>query len=353
MKSLNAVRDLLAERRPRLARIEVPTEATELDDDGRLRIDGETFTLGSDARKVIANRANIPTEFFAHARPKIQKFLFDQLYLDAVRNAIQARKLHHRTGLIVQDGECCVGIVDPRLACLAGDDVLNATLEAKPGDIDEAQLEVPHFSLNGEVRVSIVSQSLATVARVGDIVYAGIDIRHSDSGAFATQIESYLYRKVCSNGMLMKVCRHTDAVPLRLRRAAVHHPDRMLQRIQAMAKSAWGELGAKMEAVRLLADERLDNRAALIRSVGERLRFPKKLINDILQALEEDETGPSGTLWDIVGAISRVGTHSNRLSVATRRFLQELSGDLVAERVERCPTCGRLDLRRGRFLPRR
>lgn len=353
MKTLTAVREVLAERHARLTRIDVPTEAIELDDDGRLCVDGESFTLGSDARKVIANRAAIPAEFLAHSRPEIQKFLFDQLYTDAVTDAIRAHELHYRTGLIVQDGDCCVGIVDPRLACLAGDDVLNATLATKPDDIGEAQLEVPHFRLSGDVRVSIVSRSLKTEARSGDIVYAGIDIRHSDSGVFATQIESYLYRKVCSNGMLMKVCRHTDTVPLRLRRAAVHNPDRMLRRIQAMAKSAWGELGAKMEAVRLLADERVDNRAALIRSVGERLRFPPKLIDDILQALAEDESGPSGTLWDVVGAISRVGTHSNRLSVAARRFLQELSGDLVAERVERCPTCGKLDLRRGRFLPRR
>ena len=108
-----------------------------------------------------------------------------------------------------------------------------------------------------------------------------------------------------------------------------------------------------MEAVQLIAEERVDNRAALIRAIGEKLRFPKRLIEDIVRALEEDEGSPSGTLWDIVGAISRVGSHSNRLSAATRRFLQELSGDVVSERVDRCPTCGKLALRRGRLLPRR
>jgi hypothetical protein len=353
MESLSDIRSILADRRARRTIKEVPTKAIGLEENGRLSVDGKTFALGAEAQSVLARRANIPAEFFAHSRPKIQKFLFDELYPDAVTDAIRARKLHYRTGLIILDGDGCVGMVDPRLTFLYGDDVLNATLATKPDDIDETQLEVPHFQLNGEVRISIVSRSLTTEARIGDIVYAGIDIRHSDSGVFATQIESYLYRKICSNGMMMKVCRHTDAVPLRLRRAAVHNPDRMLRRIQAMAKSAWGELGAKMEAVRLLADERVDNRAALIRSVGEKLRFPQQLVDDILQALDEDESGPTGTLWDIVGAISRVGTHSNRLSMATRRFLQELSGDLVAERVERCPTCGRLNIRHMRFLPRR
>ena len=353
MESLSDVRQLLAERSVRLARIEVPTEAIGLDDDGQLRVDGKTFDLGSGARKVLANRSNVPVEFFAQSRPEVQKYLFDHLYADSVAEAIRSKRLHCRTGLIVQDGNQCVGIVDPRLACLSGDDVLNATLVAKPDDIDEAQLEVPHFRLNGEVHVSIVSRSLRTEARNGDIVYAGIDIRHSDAGAFATQIESYMYRQVCSNGMLMKVCRHTDKVPLRLRRAAVHNPNRMLQQIQAMSKCAWTELGAKMEAVQLIAEERVDNRAALIRAIGEKLRFPKRLIEDIVRALEEDEGSPSGTLWDIVGAISRVGSHSNRLSAATRRFLQELSGDVVSERVDRCPTCGKLALRRGRLLPRR
>jgi len=353
MESLSDVWCLLAERRDRRTIIEAPTEAIGLDDDGRLRVDGQSFVLGPDAQKVIAICLKVPGEFFANSRPEIQKFLFDHLYADSVADAIRAQKLHERTGLIIQDGNRCVGIVDPCLTYLHGADVLKATLATKPADIDEAQLEVPHCRLNGEVHVSIVSRSLKTEVRTGDIVYAGIDIRHSDNGSFATQIESYMYRQVCSNGMLMKVCRHIGTVPLRLRRPAAHNPDRMLEQIQAMAKSAWIELGAKMEAVRLLAEERVDNRAAIIRALGEKLRFPKRLIEDIVQALEKDEGGPSGTLWDLVAAISRVGTHSDRLSSATRRFLQELSGDLVAERVHRCPTCGRLDLRRGRLLPRR
>ena len=126
-----------------------------------------------------------------------------------------------------------------------------------------------------------------------------------------------------------------------------------MHQIQAMARAAWTELDAKIEAVRLLAEERVDKRADLVRSIAEKLRFPERLVKDIVQALEEDEHAPSGTLWDIIGAVSRVGTHSDRLSSATRRFLQELSGDLIFERVHRCPTCGRSDLRQRRLLPRR
>jgi hypothetical protein len=353
MESLSTVRQLLEERRARRTIIEAPTEAIGLDEDGKLRVNGETFTLGRDAENVLAIRAGIPRDFFAALHPPIKGLLFEHLYRPAAANAVRERRLHRSTGLILEDGKRCVGIVDPGLACLSGDDVLQATLAAKPRAIDEARLEVPDFRLNGDIHVSIVSLALETQPRPGDIVYAGIDIRHSDNAVFATQIESYLFRLVCRNGMLMKICRHTGTLPMRLRRAAVHNPRLTLQRVEEMATVAWAELDAKIEAIRLLADERQDNSAAIIRALGEKLRFPNRLIEDIVRALEEDEGSPTGTLWDIVGAISRVGTHSDRLSVATRRFLQELSGDLVAERVQRCPTCGKLDLHRGRLLPRR
>ena len=72
MESLSAVRRMLAERGVRFAHIEIPTEDIGLDDNGRLRVNVETFALGSDARKVIAIRAEVPVELFASSRLEIQ-----------------------------------------------------------------------------------------------------------------------------------------------------------------------------------------------------------------------------------------------------------------------------------------
>ena len=353
MQSLGTFRQLLAERRARRTMVEVPTTAITIDKEGYLVVEGKIFELGKDAQKTLARRAGIPVDFFEPLQPRIKNYLFVHLYTASVADAIRKGHLFRNTGLVLEDGTRCVRIVDPRLVCLSGDDVLRTALAEKPQCVDEAQLEVPHFRLNGGISVSITSRTLQAKPRTGDVINAGIDILHSDHGGFATQIESYLYRLVCSNGMLVKICRHTDVLPMRLRRAAAANPGLTLRRVQEMARAAWTELDAKLEAMQLLTEDRQDNCAAIIRAIGEKLGFPKRLIEDIVRALGEDEHGRSGTLWDILGAISRVGTHSDRLSPTTRRFLQELSGDLLAERIDRCPTCGRLGLGRVRLLPRR
>ena len=153
--------------------------------------------------------------------------------------------------------------------------------------------------------------------------------------------------------MLIRVCSHTSGRRARVRRAAAKNADLTRRRVRQMAEQAWGELQAKMAAVEQLAQEEVDNAAGLIRSIGEKLRLSDGLIQEIIRALDRDELGRSGTLWDVVGAISRVGSRSERLSGGTRRYLQELSGELIHERVARCPTCGAVRRPSARYLPRR
>jgi hypothetical protein len=349
MESLSSVRQRLADFRARTSTLIVPTAGLRLDDGGRLVSEGQTFALGPQARSEIARRASIPSEFFAKCSGDIQAFLFNRLYAENLERSAAGES----TQLVLLGGSLVWGITDPELAFLHADEVLETALAARPETIDEAQLEVVDFHHDGDAHISVVSPAVQTEARVGDIVRAGLDIYHSNIGQFGTQIESYVFRLSCRNGMLIKVCRHSHATPARIRRAATENRGLTRRRVEEMARMAWNELDAKLTAVRLMAEERVDNVAAVIQSVGEKLRFGERLIQQVLNALASDEIGPSGTLWDIACAFSRTGTHSDNLSLRTRRYFQELSGDFVRERIERCPTCGAL--RRGtmRYLPRR
>ena len=349
METLNDIRQQLARRRARRSTLEVPMDSLRLNDNAKLVVEGRCLALGTEARSTLARQASIPSTFFDACPEEVQAYLFNRLF----PRAIQCKDVPEHVGLILEDETLIVGVADPTLTLFSGDEVLDAALAAKPDDVDEDELEVACFGLNGDLRVSIVSRQLETHARVNDIVRAGLDIRHSDTGAVATQIESYLLRLACSNGMLIKVCTHTGRGHSRIRRAAAHNVQLTRHRIEEKARTAWGELHAKMAVVKLLATEHVDNAAALIRSIGEKLRFPERLVNNLVEALAADEMEPSGTLWDIVSAFSRVGTHTDRLSLITRRYLQEVSGDLIGERVERCPTCGRICRGRMQYLPRR
>ena len=350
--TLDSVKRELAERGARLSTMTVAAKGLRFDKNGHLIADGRTLSLAAQPLRKLARWAGVPADFFAKCPTDVRTYLFNRLFSTTAMERSKAQP-GKTVSLVLTDDSRVVGIADAELALLSGAEVLDIALKSKPSGIDEAQLAIAEFRLNGDLRVSIVSPQINAEPRVDDVVTAGVDIHHSDVGQFGTQIESYLLRLRCTNGMLAKICQHTHSVPRRIRRAAAQNQELTRRRVGEMAEAAWTELSMKLEAVKILANEQVDNPAAFIRSMGEQLRFPEKLIGQVIEALSLDEVGPSGTVWDVVNAFSRVGTHSNRLSTLTRRYLQGVSGYLIEERVERCQTCGRV--RRGgiAFLPRR
>lgn len=349
MATLSEVKETLAERRRRRSKVEVPLMALRLDDSGQLCVEGKTFQIGGKAWGDLAKSASIPPAFFRTSSPDVQAYLFNRLHPAQVRLKSPA----DNASLTIEDGCRVVGITTKRLALFSGDEVLGITLAEMPRAIEEDRLKVPRFRLNGDLHLSFVSPQLVTEPRVGDIVHGGIDIHHSDTAEFGTRIESYLLRLSCSNAMLSRVCQHNAETPARIRRASEENREHTRTRIAEMARTAWRELDAKMEAANRLAQEPVEDVEHLVESVAEKLRFPERLVEEIRAALGQDEMGPTGTLWDLISAFSRVGTHLERLSTATQRYLQELCGDLIGERIEQCPTCGRVLPHQLRYLPRR
>lgn len=347
--SLTAVRELLTQRRAHMSVSTVPTRDLRLDDEANLLAEGRVLAVGAEARDALARGAQIPSGFFAQCPAHVRAYLFNTLYPEAKRQ----NRLWPQTALVLWDEATVVGIDDPRLARLRGADVLQAALSAKPGSIAEEQLQVADFHLDGLLQISLVTPQVRAEPRPGDILHAGIDILHSEFGDLGTRISSYISRLVCRNGLIVRICEHDAGSHTRIRRAAVGHPHLTLARVQEMARTAWGELEAKMAVITQLAQEKVDSPAAVIRALGEKLKLPEKLICELVAALGVDELGPSGTVLDMVAAFSRVGTHSDRLSQATSRYLREMSGELIHERLERCPTCGALRKGTMRLFPRR
>ena len=124
----------------------------------------------------LARLAGVPAPFLQKCPESLKAIIFNTLY----RQLLEQEALPDRLDLIVYNNELLIGLVDADLACLTGAEVLDIALEARPEEIDEDQLEVSGFHLDGDLRVSIVSRQLKTEPRVGDVVKAGIDVYHSD-----------------------------------------------------------------------------------------------------------------------------------------------------------------------------
>ena len=85
--------------------------------------------------------------------------------------------------------------------------------------------------------------------------------------------------------MLSRVCQHSAETPTRIRRAFAENREHTRAQIAEMARTAWRELDAKMEAASRLAQEPVHDIEHLIESVAEKLRFPERLVQEIREAL--------------------------------------------------------------------
>jgi hypothetical protein len=109
------------------------------------------------------------------------------------------------------------------------------------------------------------------------------------------------------------------------------------------AERVWRILSEVMRRLPDLAQERVDVEAEIV-TIARDLRLSATLRRALLNALERDELGNHGTLFDVVNAVSRVATHHDRLNDAVRHRLMRTAG-LILQGEHRCPTCRRIWLR--------
>lgn len=350
MLTIPHVQESLANGRRNLSFKEIPIRDIRLHKkNAGIRVEDKAYRLRNDAKRWLAQHAGIPYPFFRDCEPDLQAILFERCF----PRFLEKRGNDESVYLIIEDDSSVVSINESKLALLSSEEILELVLEHTPEKFDVTELRVPKFELNGTTHITIVAPRISSELRPGDIVQGGIDIYHSETGLFGTRIESYLLRLVCRNGLVVRICTRHSEFPTRIRRAGEKNRELTRHRIGQMARVAWDEVDAKLSSLNQLARDRVKDVSGLVRSTGENLRFPARLIDTIIAAISQDEVEPSNTVYDVVNAISRVGTHDDSLSPVRRRYLQELAGELIVQRLERCPTCGDVVRPNLRFLPRR
>jgi hypothetical protein len=170
------------------------------------------------------------------------------------------------------------------------------------------------------------------------VVKAGLRITHSFTGWHATTVQSFLYRLVCENGMTHREC--VSSRSAHTRRLPVSHPDALaLQtaQVRRLAKQTWQALDAKLESVRTLQDEPVDATGLMIRWIERARLSTRYVLPRLRQAWEEEGSEP--TIYGVVNAFTRAGTHGRVLSARVRRTLMALGGTLAFHRMHLCPQC--------------
>jgi hypothetical protein len=204
---------------------------------------------------------------------------------------------------------------------------------------DGADLHVSGLRVSDEgFELDLLGNRTAEEVVPGDILRGGLRVSHSLVGAQATQIESYVLRLICSNGMTHRECAGRRAV--RTRRLPVDRPEAVrlqITQVERLASQAWGTLRNKLEAFRLLREERVEIVEFLQRWLERARLSPRNLMPHLQRAWEEE--GSEANAYAAVNVLTRVATHYDDVPLRQRQILSRLAGLVSFRRLHICPHC--------------
>jgi len=172
-------------------------------------------------------------------------------------------------------------------------------------------------------------------AKTGDMLFGGIEIQNSITGDTAIEIAPFIFRQVCSNGMIV-----SEGLGRWSRR---EEDSNFSSWTYSTSKSATQRISGEFHRIKKLSEvpvgQRADNTLrSLFQKFGISTRTQVEIVGES-QATNEGN-GPEN-MYDIWNAITRVATHSSKLSATASRDLRRIAGEVVRE-VALCPHCSQL-----------
>lgn len=280
-------------------------------------------------------------ERFGH-RPKVPANYLWSL-TSGLRNGLLQHHLSEGIGgdgmiSLFSRGDELIGFGRADLARLTGRDVLEAAC-AGTGSRDE-DLEVAQLGVEDEaLRFDLIVHRASHEVRRGDVVTAGVRVAHSLTGDFATKVEGYLHRLICTNGAVHRECVGPREVP-RTRRLPASHPqakDQRRKQVHRLVANALGTLNRRFEGLERLTSERVDFEHFATPWLRRSRLSPHRLLPLLRQA--HGEEGGEETAYGVMNAFTRVATHQAELSPNIRDVLARLGGMLAFGHSRVCSQC--------------
>jgi len=171
--------------------------------------------------------------------------------------------------------------------------------------------------------------------QVGDTLFGGIEVQNSTKGEHALEIAPYIFRQVCINGAI--AAKNTG------RWSSRNDPSEIDVWAQSSTRQALQSIDQEFERIQKLVDVRFNGHSKdILRSIFSKFGISQRIQEEIVAetVAQNGETGPQN-MYDLWNAITRIATHSGRLSPVSSRQLQLSAGALV-KKFSICPSCHQL-----------
>lgn len=316
--------------------------------------DGEPLQLDAATHARLCSVLRFPPGLEDRLPEQLGNAVWDNLWKNELSKPPQDRQIPDRMRLSI-DGDRVCGFRNADFVVISAANVAEALMSLGDSRFDFSSATVRHQQLDHSgftVRFSF--PTVCAKPRADDIVEGGLELVHSATGHCATRVRNFLYRVVCTNGMTTQVCVGDKTVRLRTRSEKQFAHGEMIASLTLVLKEALNQLGCKMNGVVQLAQNHV-NAIEHIEQIATKHRLSKKVVEELKQALNQDELDPMGesdpTMFDVVNALSRVATHGRVTTAGSddwiirksvRESLTLVSGTLAASPVHLCPTCRRI-----------
>lgn len=193
-----------------------------------------------------------------------------------------------------------------------------------------------HTSLEHSRVAIVVNRSFEPIAGSGDMLYGGIQFENSIIGEQKIQITPYIFRQWCSNGAYSS----ENVGQWSHRNDETHDIREWVKSSTLMALQA---LDTEFNRIRRLTEMSVQGHPVeVLKSLFVKFGIPVRTQQEIIEAAEGQNNGAGPqTMYDLWNAITRVATHSQKMSVMSSCQLQFVAGQVTRE-VDLCPHCHQL-----------
>lgn len=321
-----------------LRSIDLSSEQVSFTESAELNTGKNSFILTLDGSRQFARRSKIPVGFLLKQEADLRAVLLNRCFQNEVADGSISRNirinLNKENQVIGFDDSKLLKINAPTLI-----EVVNGTLPKISG-LSAETVSVSRLHMSPTVlSFSCYSPEFKSYPRVGDVINGGIDIHHSITGEFGTQVRCYLRRLCCKNGSCTHICEDEKRIRARRLPNGRFDEDDMIRQIRRLLGQAWIQLNDKLEAIKELLDKPRVS-PNLLRQQRTRFSLNNRVLQAIENAIDLDELGPTRSRYDLFNAVSRIATHDKSLSLRQQRMLMFMSGELSQSNAKMCDKCG-------------
>ena len=339
-KILKQVTEEVAEKYADHSSFAISSEKIRFVESGLLSTGKNDFVLALDGTKQFARRSKVPADFLLRQEADLQAAILERCFHNEVENG----SIGNEVRINLNKEKQVIGFEDPKLLkinVLTLMKVINGTLPKDKGLSAENVMVARLHTSPTIFSFSCYSPSdeFESRPRVGDIINGGIDVHHSITGEFGTQVRCHLRRLSCTNGATTHICEDEKQIRARRLPNGRFDEDDMIRQINRLVGQAWIQLGDKLEAVKGLLDKPRVS-PTLLRQQRTRFSLNNRVLKAIEDAIDLDELGATHTQYDWFNSITRVASHDESLSLRQQRMLMYMGGELSQQEARMCDKCG-------------